>query len=133
MTAAAKLPADVERAPMHGVWPADVDTDGDLDLVVARRDGPPVVLRNNGDDTFAVQSPFGAVSRLRGFAWADLDGEGVPDAALLDDQGVLRVFLNLRGAEFRERAVPPAFPRVAAIAAADATRRRDPRRDRRRA
>ena len=55
------------------------------------------VLRNNSDGTFAAQSPFGALSRVRGFAWADLDGEGVPDAALLDDQGVLRVFLNLRG------------------------------------
>ncbi len=119
-TAEAKL-GDMERVPMHGVWPADVDTDGDLDLVLARRDGPPVVLRNNGDNTFAVQTPFNAVPRLRGFAWVDLDGEGVPDAALLDDLGVLRVFLNLRGSEFRERSVPPAFPRVAAIVPADAT------------
>ena len=74
------------------------------------RDGAVRVLRNNGDGTFAVQSPFGALSRVRGFAWADLDGEGVPDAALLDDQGVLRVFLNLRGSAFRERAVPRSFP-----------------------
>ena len=59
------------------------------------------------------------MSRLRGFVWADLDGEGVPDAALLDDQGVLRVFLNLRGGEFRERDGPFQFPRVAAIAAAE--------------
>ena len=61
------------------------------------------------------------MSRLRGFVWADFDGEGVPDAALLDDQGVLRVFLNLRGSEFRERPVPSQFPRVAAIAAAEIT------------
>ena len=119
VTAAAKLPASVTGAPIHGVWPADTDTDGDLDLVVAPRDGAAVVLRNNGDGTFTAQSPFGAVSRLRGFAWADLDGEGVPDAALLDDQGVLRIFTNLRGSEFRERPVPSSFPRVAAIAAAD--------------
>jgi cytochrome c-type biogenesis protein CcmH/NrfG len=121
VTVEAKLPADVTSAAMFGVWPADIDTDGDLDLVAGRRDGQPVVLRNNGDDTFVAQSPFGNVSRLRGFAWADFDGEGVPDAALLDDQGVLHVFLNLRGSEFRERPVPPQFPRVAAITAAELT------------
>ena len=119
MTAAAKLPAEVTASPMHGVWPADIDTDGDLDLVVAPRDGPPRVLRNNGDRTFAVQTPFATTPRLRGFAWADLDGEGVPDAALLDDQGTLRVYLNLRGSQFRERRVPAQFPRTAAIAAAE--------------
>jgi FG-GAP-like repeat len=53
VTADAKLPADLATAPMLGVWPADLDTDGDLDLVLARRDGPPAVLRNNGDTTFA--------------------------------------------------------------------------------
>jgi FG-GAP-like repeat/ASPIC and UnbV len=89
--------------------------------VVALRDGPATVLRNNGDNSFAAQSLFGTVSRVRGFAWADVDGEGVPDAALLDDQGALRVYLNLRGAEFRERQVPSGFPRVAAIAAAEIT------------
>jgi tetratricopeptide (TPR) repeat protein len=119
VTAEAKLPADVTGTAMHGVWPADFDTDGDLDLVLAPRDGPPRVLRNNGDNSFTVRAPFGNVSRLRGFAWADFDGEGVPDAALLDDQGVLRVFLNLRGAELREREIPSQFPRVAGITAAE--------------
>jgi hypothetical protein len=119
VTAETKLPADVTGAALHGVWAADVDTEGDLDLVIGRSDGPPAVLRNNGDGTFAVQSPFAAVSRLRGFVWADLDGEGVPDAALLDDQGVLRVFVNLRGGEFRERAVPQSFPRLVAMASAE--------------
>ena len=121
VTADARLPVDVTSAPLHGVWPADVDTDGDLDLVVAPRDGAVSVLRNNGDNTFVSQSPFGNVARVRGFAWADLDGEGVPDAALLDDQGVLRVFVNLRGAVFRERQVPRQFPRVSALAAAEIT------------
>ncbi|HXW04304.1 MAG TPA: FG-GAP-like repeat-containing protein [Vicinamibacterales bacterium] len=113
------LGRDVTGAAAHAAWPADVDTDGDLDLVFARRDGGVSVLRNNGDDTFAEQAPFGALSRVRGFAWADLDGEGVPDAAFLDDQGVVRIFLNLRGGEFRELEVPDRFPRAAAITAAE--------------
>ena len=119
VTTESGLPAAVTGAAADGAWPADVDLDGDLDLVVARREGAPIVLRNNSDGAFVVLSPFGGVARLRGFLWADLDGEGVPDAALLDDQGGLRVFLNLRGAGFLERAVPSEFPRVAAIAAAD--------------
>jgi hypothetical protein len=121
VTSQTKLPANVMAAPAQGAWPADVDTDGDLDLVVGRREGAPIVLRNNGDGTFLAQSPFGSASRVRGFAWADFDGEGVPDAALLDDRGVLRVFLNLRGGEFREQQVPNEFGRVAAIAAAELT------------
>jgi tetratricopeptide (TPR) repeat protein len=118
VTADANLPADA-AVPLHGVWSADLDTDGDLDLVLSRRDGGPVVLRNNSDNTFAVQTPFASVPRLRGFAWADLDGEGTPDAALLDDQGIVRVFLNLRGSRFRELQVPGGFPRVTAIASAE--------------
>jgi hypothetical protein len=88
---------------------------------VARQDGPAVVLRNNGDGTFAAQSPFAGVSDVRNFVWADLDGEGVPDATLLDEQGNVRIFLNLRGGDLRERPVPAGFTRVAAIAAAEVT------------
>ena len=65
VTALAKLPPTLLRAPAHGVWPADIDTDGDLDLVLAPRDGHPVVLRNNGDGTFTPRDPFAGVSRAR--------------------------------------------------------------------
>ena len=121
VTAAAKLPASITAGAVHGAWAADVDTEGDLDVLIAGEDGPLVLLRNNGDGTFLTQSPFSGVTRVRGFVWADLDGEGVPDAALLDAQGVVHTFLNLRGGEFRERAVPAAFTGLAAIAAAELT------------
>ena len=121
VTAAAKLGLEVTTTATEAVWAADVDTDGDLDLVIARRDGSAAVLRNNGDDTFTAQQPFASVTRVRGFVWADLDGEGVPDATLLDDQGKVHVFLNLRGSRFREVPVPGQFSRVAAIGAADIT------------
>ena len=35
-----------------GAWAADVEMDGDLDVVVGRRAQAPVVLRNNGDGTW---------------------------------------------------------------------------------
>jgi tetratricopeptide (TPR) repeat protein len=119
VTALAKLPATLLRAPAHGVWPADIDTDGDLDLVLAPREGHPLVLRNNGDGTFTTRDLFAGVSRARGFAWADLDGEGVPDATFLDDAGRLHVFVNLRGGSFRAETLPDSYGSAVAIAAAE--------------
>ena len=119
VTRAATLPAAVLHGPAYGIWPADVDTDGDLDLVLAPRDGSPTVLRNNGDGTFTVRDLFAGVSRARAFAWADLDGEGVPDAALVDEAGAVHVFLNQRGGILREERVPPPNGQAVALAAAD--------------
>jgi hypothetical protein len=119
VTALTKLPPTLLRAPASGVWPADIDTDGDLDLVLAPRDAHPIVLRNNGDGTFTPRDLFAAVTRARGFAWADLDGDGVPDAAFLDGAGVVHVFVNLRGGNFHAEALPPAYGHAVAIAAAE--------------
>jgi Tfp pilus assembly protein PilF len=118
VTGSSKLPSTLLRAPAYGVWPGDIDTDGDLDLVLAPRDSSPLVLRNNGDGTFTPRDLFAAVARARGFAWADLDGEGVPDAAFLDDTGVVHVFVNLRGS-YRAEPLPRTYGHAAAIAAAE--------------
>jgi Tfp pilus assembly protein PilF len=107
------------RASAHGVWPADVDTDGDLDLVVALLEGAPRVLRNNGDGTFQAQEPFAGITRVRDFVWADLDGEGVPDAAFLSESGAVHLFVNLRGGAFRQEPLPPKYGQAAAIVAAE--------------
>ncbi len=79
-------------------------------------------FRNNGDGTFAVITPFAALgTELSGFAWADFDGEGVPDAAFLQADGSVRLFINLRGGAFREQQLPPALEKAVAIAAAEVT------------
>jgi hypothetical protein len=57
---------------------------------------------------------------VRGFAWADLDGDGNPDAAIIDGRGRLHVFMNERQGQFRERPLPAGLPLVKAIAVADA-------------
>jgi len=120
-TAATGLPAAALRTPAHGGWAADVDLDGDLDIVVGTIDGPAFVARNNGDGTFAQQHPFGACTRTRGFAWADFDGEGVPDAACLDASGAVQVLANLRGGAFAAVAVPTPPAPMLAVAVADVT------------
>ena len=45
-----------------GVWAADIEMDGDLDLIVGVRGAAPVVLRNNGDGTWRQLRPFQASS-----------------------------------------------------------------------
>ncbi|HKP13641.1 MAG TPA: FG-GAP-like repeat-containing protein [Blastocatellia bacterium] len=119
VTAQAKLPASVTQGAYAGAWAADLESDGDLDLVLAAQAGPPVVLRNNGDGTFTQQVMFEGVSELRDFAWADLDGDGDADAALLDAQGRLQVFANERSGQFVSRPLPSAVGPAMAIRIAD--------------
>jgi len=106
VTAQTKLPPTILTAPYTGAWAADIDMDGDLDVVLGADHGPPTVLRNNGDGSFAETHPFAGVSGLRGFAWADIDGDGDPDGALIDGLGKLHVFENERGGQFKEQSVP---------------------------
>lgn len=106
VTAQTKLPAPVTNASYTGAWAADVEADGDLDIVLGRERDDPLVLRNNGDGTFAESHPFAGVSGVRGFAWADLDADGDPDATFLDAQGRLHVFINERTGQFTERPFP---------------------------
>jgi len=119
-TPRAGLPKDVSNAKYRGAWAADIEADGDLDIVLGADQGLPVVLRNNGDGSFGVIRPFTGIDGLRQFVWADLDGDGNPDAALVDAAGRLHVFINERQGQFRERALPAALATIKTIAAADA-------------
>ncbi|MEK6302947.1 MAG: FG-GAP-like repeat-containing protein [Acidobacteriota bacterium] len=118
-TSRTTLPLEVINANYTGAWAADIESDGDLDIVLGARQGPPVVLNNNGDGTFKPLKLFEGAEVLRSFVWADLDGDGDPDAGLLSAGGRLQVFSNERLGRFRERSVPQTIGKVAAIAAAD--------------
>jgi Tfp pilus assembly protein PilF len=121
VTPAMGLPPELGSAPAFGAWAADTDLDGDLDVVLATAAGPPAILRNNNDGTFAALRPFDGVPSLRGFAWGDLDGDGVPDAALLDAAGTVHVFVNERGFGFDRRTLPLPAGSVTAVGLADAS------------
>jgi Tfp pilus assembly protein PilF len=105
VTAQTKLPASTLDGSFIGGWSADIDMDGDLDIPIGTERGIPLVLRNNGDGSFTEIHPFASGSGLRDFVWADLDGDGDPDAALIDEQFKLRVFANERNGQFDERPV----------------------------
>jgi tetratricopeptide (TPR) repeat protein len=89
-----------------GIWAADIEMDGDLDLVAAASDGPPFVLRNNGNGTWSAQQPFSGMSAVRGFSWADLDAAGK-----------VHVFTNRQAGAFAR--VPELNADAAAIGVAD--------------
>ncbi len=119
VTAKTSLPKAIVSGNYTGSWAVDIEADGDLDVVLGAKSGEPTVLRNNGDDTFTAIHPFAGVSGLQQLAWADLDGDGDPDAALIDGAGKLHIFANERTGQFRERPLPANFPPVKAISVAD--------------
>jgi len=83
-----------------GVWAADIEMDGDIDLVVGLTMGSPFVLRNNGDGTWRRTEPFTGVTSVRGFAWADLDQDADPDAMFVDAAGSVLVATNRQAGQF---------------------------------
>ena len=102
-----------------GIWPADVEMDGDLDIVLGRRGQPPSVLRNNGDGTWREIQPLPGAHGVTAFVWGDLDGDGDPDAAALDGTGELHVLANRQAGLFERIAGPPTAAGLAGVALGD--------------
>ena len=108
VTSDTKVSPAVLNSDYSGAWAADIEADGDLDIVLGARRGNVIVLRNNGDGTFTDIQPFAGVSGATGFAWADIDADGDPDAAFIDEVRLVHVFSNERQGQFSKRDVP--FP-----------------------
>jgi Tfp pilus assembly protein PilF len=119
VTAGTKLAKSVVGGSYTGAWAADIEADGDLDVVLGAKDGTPKVLRNNGDDTFKEIEPFTGIFGLRAFTWADFDGDGNADAGIVDGVGKLHIFHNERQGQFREVKLPDGLPTVKALGVAD--------------
>ena len=118
VTAEAKLPPATINRKYFGAWSADIEADGDLDVVLGSAEDVAVVLRNNGDGSFLEIQPFPGVSGIANFAWADLDADGDPDAAFLDRFDKLHVFSNERQGQFSPRSMPSDL-KVSAMSIAD--------------
>ncbi|EED30498.1 Na-Ca exchanger/integrin-beta4 [gamma proteobacterium NOR5-3] len=75
----------VYRGSATTITPADMDGDGDLDLVIPHRDGGQSELRlNNGTGDFAARKAFGPKSvGYRSAAVADFNDDGFMDVAII--------------------------------------------------
>ncbi|MCC6963041.1 MAG: VCBS repeat-containing protein, partial [candidate division Zixibacteria bacterium] len=69
----------------HSVCAADMDGDGDLDLVVGNYYGNVTVLKNHGDATFSAPSSFLAGTHPWKVVAADFDDDGDQDVAAAND------------------------------------------------
>jgi tetratricopeptide (TPR) repeat protein len=91
----------VLRSAVQRIVPVDFDHEGDVDLL-ALGSSAPVLLRNNGDRTFAdVTGASGLGSLNAGLALAvDLDDDQDVDFAFVDRSGRVVIASNLRGGQF---------------------------------
>jgi hypothetical protein len=124
VTAGTKLPANILSQPYKGSWAADIDSDGDLDIVLSNDAQTATVLRNNGDGSFTEMHPFNGVFGLRAFVWADVDGDGDPDAAMIGSSEANQAGWNLRlrnerSGQFNTRALPSGLGTIRALSTAD--------------
>ena len=88
---------------------ADVDGDGDADLVASTRlTKELVVFTNHGDCTFEIAGRVRTALALSGLSPADFDGDGLPDLATIARPNQLIVFGNMGSRSAELRSFPPA-------------------------
>ncbi len=101
VTANTGLSNEILQNTYAGVWTFDVESDGDLDLVLS--DG--TVLQNNSDGGFTKIIPLENVRDVVDFGSFDFDEDGDSDAVMVTS-GKLKLFSNERAGLFRERVLP---------------------------
>lgn len=67
-------------APVYDVTTADLDGDGNLDMIVANGNNVSI-MRGNGDGTFSDRQDYAAGNIITSVAVGDLDGDGILDIA----------------------------------------------------
>ncbi len=79
----------------YAVALADMDRDGDLDVVVGNAGAPGAVYFNAGDGRSFTEVQFGESAETYDVAVGDLNGDGFPDIGVANFEELNRIFLNL--------------------------------------
>jgi Tfp pilus assembly protein PilF len=120
VTPQTKLPSEIINGNYAGVWVLDIESDGDLDLVLGRESGSPVVLQNNSDGTFSAVEKFAEANSVRELLWFDVDEDGDADVVSTDKNEYVRYFSNERGGKFRaQEELHKAYGQASAMAIGD--------------
>lgn len=127
---------DLGETPRLGIYAADPDRDGDMDLLISPAAGGPGLLLNDGAGTFSVfgtpVSGAAGVAFEQSAAWTDINGDGQLDIVIAggpatdtsvdpnapEKGGAERLFRGLSATDYVSHAVPPANPEGQAFIAA---------------
>ncbi len=98
-----QLSVKLEGTTRQPVW-VDYDQDGDLDLFVAFRDHPNVLLRNDGDrfTDVTAESAIGDSRKTVGVVWFDMDTDGDLDLFVANQDGDRDGFFRNDGGRFTD-------------------------------
>lgn len=101
-----KLPSDILNNYYSGVWTFDIESDGDLDLILGAGKSPVVVLQNNGDGSFQTVDIFTEEASITDFKTADIDEDGDADVYFFYDANAISFYSNERGGLFVKKEFP---------------------------
>ena len=106
VTANTKLSNEILQKSYSGVWTIDIESDGDLDLVLAAFGSPVVVLQNNGDGSFQKVKIFTEEASITDFKTGDIDEDGDTDCYFFYDTNAISFYSNERGGLFVKKDFP---------------------------
>ena len=89
------------RTTGYGGCPADIDNDGDMDLLVPRDWLPVVVFRNDGAGHLTEAGEVGEAGAARDCATADINKDGAADLIIADRKGGSFIALGPLGPDAR--------------------------------